>query len=96
MKVVNFIGVWEAYTNSDLTEGKGSDVHIGYFNRESDAKQAVKGRGVWGTDASVRPAEIHIKIYESYKEFEDETMASARRRALDKLSFEEKKALNLL
>lgn len=34
--------VWEAYTNSDTCEGRGHDVHIGYFTDEFEAKRATQ------------------------------------------------------
>lgn len=41
--------VYVATENSDLTEGKGMMVPIGYFLNVDDAVAAVQGRGVMGT-----------------------------------------------
>lgn len=63
------IKVWEAYTNSDTTEGRGVDVHIGYFTTELDAKQAVKGRGTMGCDGWVRQKEL--KIFDTFEDYKN-------------------------
>lgn len=97
MKIMVLTGYFEAYTNSDLTEGRGGDVHIGYFRYEDDAKKAVKGRGVWGTDASVRMVQDKtIRVFESYEEFTTVQTSDLKTKALNKLTVEEKKALGLL
>ena len=88
--------VFEAYTNSDLTEGRGQHVSIGHFVHESDAKRATLGRGVMGTDADVRTVDLHVCVYDTFAEFEKEQHQSTRDRALAKLSLEERRALGLV
>lgn len=80
---------WEAYTNSDLTEGRGSDVTIAYFTNEAAARKAARGRGPMGTDADVRP---HYKpvIFDSYEAYAASQKQDKRRQALAKLSQDEK------
>ncbi len=85
---------WEAYTNSDLTEGRGSDVFIGYFRNKGDADTAVKGNGPMGTDAYVREVR-EPKIYKTYLEFVEDKQIDLKRSALNKLTREEKLALGL-
>lgn len=85
---------WEAYTNSDLTEGRGSDVFIGYFRNKEDADNAVKGNGPMGTNAYVREVR-EPKIYKTYLEFVEDKQIDLKRSALNKLTREEKRALGL-
>lgn len=85
--------VWESYTNSDTTEGRGADVHIGYFTQKSDAQEAGKGRGVMGTPAPVRP--VYLRVHGTLKEFMAFRDQDIRRRALDKLNHEERRVLGL-
>ena len=85
--------LYEAYTNSDLIEGRGNDVHLGYFKVQSDAEKASSGRGVMGTNAHVRLAPI--LIYENFEEFAEVRAKDVREQALNKLSWEERKLLGL-
>jgi hypothetical protein len=87
------IHVFEAYTNSDTIEGRGSDVHIGYFTHPDDAHAAARGQGVMGGDAYVRP--VAIKIYTTLQEFTGVKNEELRQRALEKLTPEEREALGL-
>lgn len=50
--------VWVAYTNTDCTEGRGSDVPIAVCRMEVTAKRIAKGRYVQGSDGSVRKLEL--------------------------------------
>lgn len=84
-----------AITNSDLTEGRGREVIIGYFLLESDAKKAARGQGVMGTDGDVRPRMVDVKIYETYFEYELDVMEHKRREALSKLTADERRLLGL-
>jgi hypothetical protein len=86
---------FEAYTNSDLTEGRGHKVSIGFFTHQSDAVQAAKKRGVWGSDASVEKATVKIRIYESFDEYKNATDENIREKALSKLTDDEKRVLGL-
>lgn len=84
---------WAAITNSDTTEGRGSDVIIGYFKDKRDAINAAKGKGVMGSDAKVEDRTIDIKIFSSYNEFIDSLNDNIKQRALSKLTVEEKRVL---
>lgn len=86
---------YEAYTNSDLTEGRGRDVSIGYFTYEYDALTASYGKGVMGTDAVVRKTNIDIQVFDSYDEYEASKVDDAKLRAWRKLTPEERKLLGL-
>ena len=41
--------------NTDLTEGRGQEHPIGWFESEWDAMEFAKGKGVMGSPASVKP-----------------------------------------
>lgn len=68
---------------------------IGYFSKEEDAKEVAKGRGAWGGDAIVEHVKMKVKIFDSMKEFEDDKVKSKRKKALAKLSEEDRKLLGL-
>lgn len=53
--------LWVAYTNTDNTEGRGSDVPIAYCSVEATAIRLAKGKYVQGHDGPVRPIEL-VKI----------------------------------
>jgi len=86
---------WEAYTNSDLTEGRGSDVTIAFFTNEAAAIRAARGRGPMGSDAYVRPHQKPM-IFDSYEAYAASQKQDIRRQALAKLSQEEKRELGLV
>ena len=69
---------YEAYTNSDTTEGRGSHVTIGYFLREMDAQKAARGKGVMGTNGGVRYVELDVRIFDNYVEFEESKIVDKR------------------
>lgn len=53
---ISQLSIYEVITNSDLTEGRGARVSLGYFLQKSDACEKAKGAGVFGCDAEVSPA----------------------------------------
>lgn len=87
---------YEAFTNSDLNEGRGSKVTIGYFKKSTDAERAVKGKGVMGTDGDVKYTTLTVKVFENYQEYTAENVIRTREIALSKLTKEEKLVLGLL
>lgn len=89
------LNCYEAYTNSDLTEGRGVAVHIGYFTDEDAAIRAAEHKGPMGTSAWVRQVDKVIKVFEDFGEFEKEQRNEARARGLSKLTQEEREALGL-
>jgi len=46
--------IWVVYQNTDLTEGRGSRVPIGWYACRATAKRKAKGQDVQGCDAEVR------------------------------------------
>jgi hypothetical protein len=50
--------VWIAYTNSDLTEGRGHDVPIAICAAEATAQRLARKAYVQGSDGPVRPMEL--------------------------------------
>jgi len=87
---------FEAYTDSDLNEGKGHKVTIGYFTNQADAYKAVQGKGVMGSDGNVSSHVIDIKIFENYEEYIVVSDEKIKQIALGKLSEVEKKVLGLI
>lgn len=85
--------VYAAYVNSDLTEGKGYLVLVGHFTRGFDAEAAVRGKGVMGGNGTVKLE--HICVFETYDEYLAEQEDAVRKRALAKLTPEERRALCL-
>ena len=50
--------VYVAYTNTDLTEGRGRQVPIAVCEEEVTAIRLAKGQYVQGSDGPVRPVEL--------------------------------------
>lgn len=50
--------VWVAFTNSDLTEGRGHEYAYAICHSEATAKRLGKGRYVQGLDCPVRQVEL--------------------------------------
>lgn len=92
METIN-LKAYESYTNSDKTEGRGHDVHIGYFVNIDDAILASKGNGVMGIDAGVRPVDKNFFIYNSIDEFNSHKEVLSIKNSLDKLSKKERDAI---
>jgi hypothetical protein len=53
--------LYRVTTNSDLTEGRGHTVLIGYTECQATAYRIAKGQGVQGSDA-------HVDLVQSYKD----------------------------
>ncbi len=96
------IPVYEATTNSDSDEGRGSTVTLGWFLTLEDAQKCAKGKGVWGADGRVvtHHKEVALcgeKVFllgsEVQKTYQDPK--KIRDQALSKLTEEEKEALGL-
>jgi hypothetical protein len=87
--------VWKAARNSDLAEGRGYEILIGYFKYEDDAKLAAKGWGVMGVgDGNVAP--VTLRVYDSLGEFSENETELLKNSALAKLTHQEKQALGLI
>lgn len=87
--------VFGAWRNSDLTEGKGYDILIGYFLKQEDAQRAAHKAGVMGADGTVKQEQLRVVVFENFGEYENERKADARKRALAKLTQEERILLGL-
>lgn len=48
------LAAWAVYTNTDLTEGRGTQYPIRICDLEATANRVSRGQGVMGTDAEVR------------------------------------------
>lgn len=86
---------WEAYTNSDLTEGRGFDVTIAFFVNREDAERAANKQGVMGTNAKVRKVRAP-RVFASFAEYQDYRKRDLKAAALAKLTAEEKAALGIV
>lgn len=58
--------VYQATRNQDLTEGRGPEVTIGYYQTPGEAYQACRGRSVQGSDGRV--VEVDVPWTESLAE----------------------------
>jgi len=97
--------LYKVTTNSDLTEGRGNTVLIGYFMDHVLAQRAAKGKGVFGSDADVEPfVTTVLEVSEDgssrfYKLGEEiirpRTKEEIKAEALKKLTPEEQDALGL-
>lgn len=87
--------VYQVLHNADNIEGRGPMVHVAYFKNYEDAARAAAGKGVMGVgDDDVKT--VKLTIFETFAEYNDGVSADLRKRALGKLSHEEKVALGLI
>lgn len=85
--------IWEVWVNSDTIEGRGDNTLHARFSNRDDAVKEAEGKGPMGqSDAEVRQA----FVFGSLVAFAEKKEADLRARALGKLSYEEKKVLNLI
>jgi hypothetical protein len=85
--------IYEATKNSDRLEGRGHTIRIAAFTKREDAEQAAKGHGVMGMgNGDVDP----ITVYENFVEYLSKSKADLRKKALAKLTPEEKAALGIV
>jgi hypothetical protein len=77
--------IYEASCNSDSIEGRGYKKIIAFFENESDARRCVHRMG--------RVTEC--LVFETFLEYEEWKGGETRRRALAKLTEEEREALGL-
>lgn len=62
--------LWVAYTNTDLTEGRGREVPKHVCEAEATARRLAKGISVMGTDGDVRPVKLLVhegKLFVPYE-----------------------------
>jgi len=104
------VTLYEVVTNSDTCEGRGYAVSLGWFTSKADAKAMAKGQGVWGTDADIKEKSKWVILYTIYNLGNEREVAHLvgesvvieyidpkirRKRALEKLTAEDKEALGL-
>lgn len=82
--------IYVARKNQDQTEGRGPMVPIGYFYTKADAEKAVAGLGPMG----IGDVETG-KLWENYDDYKSGNDEAILRRALDKLTPEEKRVLGI-
>lgn len=63
------------YQNTDMTEGRGFQYPAYAFTKEEDANEIAKGKGIMGTEATVRHETLGdyktiVPVFSSAKEFE--------------------------
>lgn len=96
--------VYKVVTNSDLIEGRGVRVVTGIFSSHGQAVLAAKGAGVMGTDAEVVMERLDVFEHTMTGErfvLGERVLAEfvnpqeIKKRALAKLTDEEKEALGL-
>jgi hypothetical protein len=81
--------VWAARINSDLTEGRGPMVAVGYYKTEDSALRRVEGQSTQGTDGEAIP----VIVWDNLEE--EKAYGATRERALAKLTAEERKVLGI-
>lgn len=105
---ISHVRVYDAYEELEKNEGRRGQRKIGSFLHKSDASAAAKGQGVWGHDGPIREHDYDIISFvdpQTNKEvtrilgdvlvLQFENPVEVRKRALAKLSDEEKLALGL-
>jgi len=84
--------IFAARQNADGMEGRGPMIPIAHFTKEEDAKACAKGKGVMGVgDGDV----IELPLFDNMKDYTDYKSGEARKRALSKLTREDKLALGI-
>jgi len=84
--------IYLARENTDKTEGKGPNITFAAFLKKEDADLAVSGHGVQG----IGPGSVsELTVYHSFEEYVANVDERLRRRGLNKLTPDERKALRL-
>jgi len=96
--IMKEIKVYQATTNSDLTEWRWHEVVIANFTQKKDAELVCVWKGVMESDWDVR--EKIIKVFDTIDEYQDltwdfpkETLEKIKKKALSKLDPRERKVL---
>ena len=84
------IPVFEVRQNADMTEGRGPMIHYAFFTNEDDAKQVVGPNNSW---YDYRPNTLIV--FDNIAEYNEKNRKDIIRRALKKLSEDERVALGL-
>jgi hypothetical protein len=90
--------IYVVYENSDLVEGKGCEVIIGYFSNYDVAKYVKdhEDKEVFRSTHGKGIIEIKVNNARSVEEYLNSKNNAIRERALSKLTEDEKKALGLI
>jgi hypothetical protein len=80
--------VYQAMSGGE--DGRGGAI-LGYFKTYRDAHLATKGRGFYEEYGLVR----EIEVWEDFRDYEDNKPEVVRKRALAKLTAEERKVLGI-
>lgn len=68
----------------------------GHFTTQEEALKLIKGIGWYGGDGVVSgPTELIVKVFETAEEYKDSLKKDKRQEAINKLTLEERKLLNL-
>jgi cytolysin (calcineurin-like family phosphatase) len=80
----------------EVYEGYDRNFHlVGRFTNYADALRLKQTSNYYSLDS--KPKKISISVYESYEEYEEAKSVSVqRKKALEKLTYEEKKLLGLV
>lgn len=95
--------VYEAFEDNDKQEGKGTQTSLGFFLFKETAELAAEGKGVQGSIGPIRKATKFIcevvssgEMYIIGDKINNELSSNfAKKRAMAKLSDEDKKVLGL-
>lgn len=94
--------LFEVTTNTDSTEGRGHEIHYGWYLTRAEAKRAGRGRYVMGTDCPIRQQTIEVVtigdrmfVLGDEIDLKSEPPEEVKARALAKLTEEEREALGL-
>ncbi len=98
---IKTLTVYMVTTNSDLLEGRGRTITLGYYLNQSDAVIASLGKGVMGSNAEIEAIEktcvlFDNKIHIIGDQVQEKYSPTPREIALAKLTDTDKRALNLL
>lgn len=97
------VTLWRVMTNSDLTEGRGSQRTLGWFADPNVAAKAARGNYVMGSDCPVEQVVMNIIKTQAGKVFllgeevqiQYEDPREIRARAIAKLTPEERQVLGI-
>lgn len=105
---IHLMQVYEVITNSDGTEGRGYPVSLGFFRNHADAVIQAHGKGCMGSNAEIESSSalvvetvegelflVGARVCKDIDDLKKATREAVRKRALEKLTPEEREALGL-
>lgn len=94
--------LWAVQANNDTTEGRGNQYDV-FYTEKKDVAEAISNNsvfygnyGVMGTKGGIYVRSKTIKIFESVSDYLISTRGEVAKKALSKLTTEEKEALGLV